>query len=83
MTDEETKAWMRENREGCEDAAQLAEHYCSEHDALDEDGDVPDEINALASEVWAEVPDADVDADESVEDFCDDDSGEDCDEDEE
>ena len=59
MSDEEIKAWMRDNKDGCEDAAQLAEHYCSENDALDDDGEVPDGINALASEVWDEGSDAD------------------------
>lgn len=52
MSDEEIKDWMRENMDGCEDAAQLAEYYCDQNDALDDDGQVPDDINALATEVW-------------------------------
>lgn len=57
MTDEETKAWMRDNRKDSEDAAALAEAYCDEHDARDDDGEVPDEINALAAEVFEEAED--------------------------
>lgn len=63
MTDEEIKAWMRDNKADSEDAPALAAAYCDEHDALNDDGDVPDEINVLASEVWAEDSDDDSDED--------------------
>lgn len=63
MSDEEVKAWMRDNKSVYEDAASLAEGYCNDNDALDDDGEVPDEINTIASEVWEEGSDSDDDSD--------------------
>ena len=66
MSDEEIKTWMRDNKANSEDGAALAAAYCDEHDGLDDDGDVPDAINALASEMWAEESDEDdYDSDDS------------------
>lgn len=59
MTDDKIKTWMRKNKESAEDGAQLAENYCDELDAWDDDGEVPDDINSLAEEVWAETDDDD------------------------